>query len=47
MIDAKKNSIVWQGAASRQLSRSPTPEKTKAAVDEVVNDILASYPPKQ
>jgi hypothetical protein len=46
MNDAKTNSLVWQGAASRQLARSPTPEKTKAAVDEVVSEILASYPPK-
>ena len=46
MTNAKTNSLVWQGAASRQLSRSPTPEKTKAAVDEVVNEILAGYPPK-
>ena len=47
MNDAKTNSLVWQGAASRQLSRNATPEKTKAAVDEVVSEILANYPPKQ
>ena len=47
MIDTKTNSLVWQGAASRQLSRSPTPEKTKAMVDEVVSEMLAGYPPKQ
>jgi len=47
MNDAKTNSLVWQGAASRQLSRSPTPEKTKAMVDEVVSEMLAGYPPKQ
>ena len=46
IVDAKKNSVVWQGASSRQLSRSPTPEKTKAVVDEVVSEILAGYPPK-
>ncbi|WP_455207006.1 DUF4136 domain-containing protein [Kaarinaea lacus] len=46
LIDAKKNSVVWQGAASRQLARSPTPEKMKAAVDEVVVEILGGYPPK-
>lgn len=47
IVDAKKNSVVWQGASSRQLSRSPTPEKTKAVVDEVVSEILAGYPPKK
>ncbi|WP_455365676.1 DUF4136 domain-containing protein [Kaarinaea lacus] len=47
IVDAKKNSVVWQGASSRQLSRSPTPEKTRAIVDEVVSEILAGYPPKK
>ena len=47
IVDAKKNSVVWQNAASRQLSRSSTPEKTRAAIDEVVNGILAGYPPKK
>ncbi|WP_455221325.1 DUF4136 domain-containing protein [Kaarinaea lacus] len=47
IIDAKTNSVVWQGASSRQLSSSPTPEKTKAVVDEVVGEILAGYPPKK
>lgn len=47
IIDAKKNSVVWQGSSSRELSRSPTPEKTNEMVNEVVNNILANYPPKK
>ena len=47
IIDAKKNSVVWQGSSSRQLSRSPTPEKTRQMVDVVVNEILVAYPPKK
>ena len=47
IIDAKKNSVVWQGSSSRELSRSPTPEKTQEMVSEVVNEILVNYPPKK
>jgi len=47
MIDAKTNSVIWQGSSSRQLSRSSTPESQQALVNEVVNEILANYPPKK
>jgi len=47
IIDAKRNSVVWQGSSSRELSRSPTPEKTQEMVEEVVDEILANYPPKK
>jgi len=47
IVDAKKNSVVWQGSSSRELSRSPTPEKTQEMVNEVVNEILVNYPPKK
>jgi hypothetical protein len=47
IIDAKKNSLVWQGAGARTLSRSASPEKAQAMIDEVVKEILAGYPPKK
>jgi hypothetical protein len=47
LIDAKTNSVIWQGSSSRQLSRSPTPEKQQAMINEVVNEILANFPPKK
>ncbi|MCI0505705.1 MAG: DUF4136 domain-containing protein [Gammaproteobacteria bacterium] len=47
IIDAKKNSLVWQGAGARTLSRSVSPEKAQAMIDEVVKEILAGYPPKK
>ena len=47
MMDTKTNSVIWQGSSSRQLSRSPTPEKTQAQIDDVVNEILEKYPPKK
>ncbi|WP_455219760.1 DUF4136 domain-containing protein, partial [Kaarinaea lacus] len=47
IIDARKDTVVWQGSSSRELSRSPTPEKTQQMVDEIVNEILTNYPPKK
>jgi len=47
LIDAKSSSIVWQGSTSSKVSRSPTPEKTNAKIDEAVGEILAKYPPKK
>jgi len=46
-VDARTSNLVWQGASSRQLSRSPTPEKTNANIDEVVSEILKKFPPKK
>ena len=47
LIDAKTKALVWQGSTSRKVSRSPTPEKTNAKIDEAVGEILAKYPPKK
>ncbi len=47
MIYAKSNSVIWQGSSSRQLSRSSTPERQQALVNEVVNERLEKYPPRK
>lgn len=47
LIDTKTNSVIWEGSSSRQLSRSSTPESQQALVNEVVNEILANFPPKK
>ena len=47
MIDAKTNSVIWQSSSSRQLSRTTSPERQQALVNEVVNEILANFPPKK
>ena len=47
LIDAKSNSVIWEGSSSRQLARSSSPEQQQALVNEVVNEILVNFPPKK
>jgi hypothetical protein len=45
--DDDENSLIWRGSGSTRLSKSPTPEKSNAKVDEAVKQILSRFPPKQ
>lgn len=43
-IDAKTNELVWQGMGTANLINSSM-EKKEARIQEIVNQILAQYPP--
>lgn len=43
-IDAKTNELVWQGMGTANLINSSV-EKKEARIHEIVNQILAQYPP--
>jgi hypothetical protein len=46
VVDGKAERLVWRGSGSRRISRSPTPQKTTQRVNEVVEAILARFPPR-
>ena len=45
IVDAEAGRLVWRGSGSRRISKSPTPQKTTERVNEVVEAILARFPP--
>jgi len=45
IVDAEAGRLVWRGSGSRRISKSPTPQKTTQRVNEVVEAILARFPP--
>lgn len=45
IIDPKNGRLLWRGKGTYRLSPHPTPEQTTATIDEVVNKILAQFPP--
>ena len=42
-VDAGKNELIWQGVGSASLYQSP--ERKTERINEIVNEILAQYPP--
>lgn len=45
MIDARSNEVVWRGTAIGVLSSNPTPQERTRKINEVVQKLLASFPP--
>lgn len=43
--DARNNTLIWRGIGTRRVTQYSDPEKTTAAVNETVAEILAQYPP--
>ncbi|MFZ1199399.1 MAG: DUF4136 domain-containing protein [Desulfobacterales bacterium] len=43
--DSETHKLFWRGIGSRRVSQQSTPEKTTAAVNRIVAEILAQYPP--
>ena len=45
MIDVRANELVWRGTATGVLSSNPTPEERTRKISEVVQKLLAGFPP--
>ncbi len=45
IADAAERKLVWRGWASDRLSRNPQPDQQEARVHEVVQQVLAQFPP--
>jgi hypothetical protein len=45
LIDAERKQLVWRGTGQTRLRKSSTPEQREQRVREVVNAIMARYPP--
>ncbi|MDX2474055.1 MAG: DUF4136 domain-containing protein [Candidatus Krumholzibacteria bacterium] len=47
IIDAKTKALIWRGTATDTVDEGQrSPEETEARVNDVVNKILANFPPK-
>ncbi len=48
LVDATTKSLVWRGSGSKVIENSQLdPEQMQAKVAEIVNSIMASFPPKK
>ena len=47
LIDAKNKNVVWTGHGATRIRYYPTPEERKTRVRDVVQAILAQYPPSK
>ena len=45
IMDAKTNSLIWQGSSSREVSQQQDPQKSEQLIKQAVDEILANYPP--
>ncbi|ROR94861.1 uncharacterized protein DUF4136 [Sinobacterium caligoides] len=45
-IDPKSNQLIWRGTADGRLDKDASPEERREALREVVDKILAQFPPK-
>ena len=45
LIDPQKMELIWRGSAQSRISRRTSPEKREQRVREVVERVLAQYPP--
>jgi hypothetical protein len=43
--DARTDQLIWRGVGTRRVNQQSNPEKTTAAVNGTVAEILAQYPP--
>jgi hypothetical protein len=47
LVDAQRKELVWRGSGTKVISNSKkSPEQLQAAINEAVNKIMQSYPPK-
>lgn len=46
-LDAKTKSLAWRGTASATAQPNASPEQQQQRVDQVVGELLASFPPKK
>jgi CRISPR/Cas system-associated endoribonuclease Cas2 len=44
-VDAQNNQLVWRGTATKALANRPSPEKAEQVIKQVVEKLLANYPP--
>lgn len=45
--DKDSGKLVWRGTSTRRLGRARTPEESEQIVNEIVEEILANFPPKR
>lgn len=43
--DTRSNQLIWRGIGTRRVNQQANPERTTAAVNETVAEILAQFPP--
>lgn len=46
MADAKKNTVVWRGMATKEVNTSASPEKRDKSINDGMKKIFKNYPPK-
>jgi hypothetical protein len=46
MVDAKTNSIVWRGMASKEIDVKASPEKRDKNINKAAEKVFKHYPPK-
>lgn len=46
IMEGQSNSVIWQGASSREVSQQQDPQRSEQMIREVVNEILVNFPPK-
>ena len=47
MIDPEKMQLIWRGSAQSRISQKTSPEEREQRVREVVDKVLAQYPPSK
>jgi len=47
LIDAKSKELVWRGVATKALASNPDPEKAEQRIREIIQEMLADYPPSK
>ncbi len=47
LIDPQKMELIWRGSAQSRISQQTSPEKREQRVREVVEKVLAQYPPSE
>ena len=46
VISTKTNQLIWRGSSSRRLYDAGTPDATDKLINDIIKEILDSYPPK-
>jgi hypothetical protein len=44
--DARNSMLIWRGIGTRRVAQHSNPERTTAAVNETVSEILSQFPPR-
>ena len=45
-IQDKKKQLLWRGKSTSPVEKHPTPEETTELINEIIEKLLAQYPPK-